>query len=261
MKAKSDIASVGDLGYAIHMLIFRSLLFNILFYLGILICLIVALPCFVLPRRAICRVIATWARVNMMMMRVVVGTRVEFRGREHLPEGGLLVASKHQSFWETFALLPLFSDGVYVLKKELTRIPFFGWYALKAGMIPIDRSGTVSAIKEMMVKGKAAGDAGRQVIIFPEGTRRAPGAEPDYKAGTAYLYRRLGKPCLPVALNSGVFWPRRKFLRYPGTIIVEFLPPIPAGLKPEEFSNAMQEAIETASTRLWHEGMRERDRD
>ncbi len=241
------------------MLVLRSLIFNTVFYLNLVIWLIVALPCFLLPRRVLYRMGAAWARCNIRLMRVIVGTKVEFRGIEHIPEGGLLVAAKHQSFWETFALLPLFADAAFVLKKELTWIPLFGWYALKTKMVPVDRDGGISAVKAMTAKAREAVDAGRQLVIFPEGTRRAPGAPPDYKSGTGHLYRRLNKPCLPIALNSGLFWPRRQFMRYPGTIIVEILPPIPPGLSQNEFSEKLQGAIEHASDRLCSEGLKSRE--
>lgn len=243
------------------MLVLRSFLFNALFYVNMVAWLIAALPCFVMPRRVLYWVVAAWARFNVWLMRIVVGTKVEFRGLENLHQGGVLVASKHQSFWETFALLPLFDDAAFILKKELTSIPLFGWYAMKARMIPIDRDGSISAVKQMTAKAKTAVEAGRQLVIFPEGTRRAPGAEPDYKPGANHLYRRLGKPCIPIALNSGLFWPRRRFMRYPGTIVVEILPEIPPGLKQDEFSERLQDVIETASDRLWREGLQSLRKD
>lgn len=229
------------------MLALRSLLFNILFYINLVLWQIALVPTFLMPRVALNRCFQLWARSNMWLMRITVGTRVEVRGLENIPKGGLLVASKHQSFWETFALLPYFDDAAFVLKRELSWIPFFGWYAMKARMVPIDRGGSITTIKAMSKRARETTDEGRQLIIFPEGTRRAPGAEPDYKQGVIHLYRRLGQPCLPVALNSGHFWPRRRFMRYPGTIIVEFLPPIPPGLPSKEFSGRLQDAIETAS--------------
>ncbi|MEN3931629.1 lysophospholipid acyltransferase family protein [Microvirga sp. W0021] len=242
------------------MLVFRSLVFNLAFYLNMALWLVVGLPCFVFPRRNLQNLMIAWAGSSMWLMKVIVGTRVEARGLENLQQGGLLVASKHQSLWETFALLPYFDDAAFVLKRELSWIPLFGWYILKSKMIPVDRNGTISAIKSLTAKSKEAVEEGRQLIIFPEGTRRAPGAEPSYKSGTTHLYKRLGKPCLPVALNSGLFWPRRKFLRYPGTIVIEFLPIIPAGLKADEFEQQLQTGIETSSNRLWKEGLEERER-
>ena len=164
-------------------------------------------------------------------MRVVCGIKVEYRGLEKIPPGALLVASKHQSLWETFALLPLFSDPAFILKRELQWIPFFGWYAWKAGMIPVDRGRRAQALADMTERARASSARGRQIVIFPEGTRRAPGAEPSYKFGIVHLYGETGIACLPIALNSGLFWPRRSFLRYPGTIVAEVLDPIAPGLE------------------------------
>ncbi len=176
------------------------------------------------------------------------------RGREHIPSGAALVAGKHQSFWETFAILPLLDDPAMVLKKELTYIPFFGWFIFKFKMIAVERSAGSAALKNLMRRAEEEIARGRQVVIMPEGTRRAPDDPPDYKPGAAALYGILGVPCVPFALNSGLFWPRRKFLRHPGTIVIEFLPPIPAGLPRKAFQARLQEAIETATARLVAEG-------
>lgn len=232
------------------MLILRSILFNVVFYVHLVLWLVIALPTFLMPRRAIIWVAQTWGRSSVWLMGVVAGARTEYRGLERIPPGGLLVAAKHQSFWETFALLRFFDDPAYVLKRELTYIPVFGWLLLKAGMIPVDRRAGGSAITTMNRRAVAAVRAGRQLLIFPEGTRRPPGAEPAYRTGVAHLYRNLGVTCLPVALNSGAFWPRRSFLRRPGTIVVEFLEPIAAGLDRAAFSELVQSRIETASMRL-----------
>jgi len=144
----------------------------------------------------------------------------------------------------------LFDDPAMVLKRELVFIPLFGWFIPKFRMIPIARSSGAATLKNMVARAKEAAAMGRQIVIFPEGTRRTPGAPPDYKPGAAALYLQLDLPCLPIALNSGVFWPRRKFLRYPGTIVVEILPVIEAGLKRREFSQRLEAAIETATERL-----------
>jgi 1-acyl-sn-glycerol-3-phosphate acyltransferase len=137
-----------------------------------------------------------------------------------------------------------------VLKRELTYIPFFGWYLLRAEQIAIDRANAQTALRQLTAKAKALFAEGRQLFIFPEGTRRPPGAPPAYKAGAAYVYDKTGVPCLPVALNAGLFWPRRRFLRFPGTILVEFLPPIAPGMKREAFLRELQWRIETATDRL-----------
>lgn len=231
------------------MVAFRSHLFNALFYLNLVLWLIPAIVTFVLPRRAIIRYAQAWGRFNLWLLRVVVGTRVEFRGLERIPSGGLLIASKHQSFLETFTLLFLVDDPTFVLKRELQWIPVFGWLTIKAGMIPVRRGGA-TALGEMNRSARDEAARGRQVIIFPEGTRRAPGAEPAYKNGIGHLYRTLGVPCLPVGLNSGLFWPRRHFIRRPGTVVIEFGEIIPPRLEREEFRRRMIGQIEGISDRL-----------
>jgi 1-acyl-sn-glycerol-3-phosphate acyltransferase len=236
------------------MLVLRSLLFNVAFYAHLILCLVLYLPLLVLPRAWALEAVRSWARVSLWLLRVIAGTSVEFRGRENIPQGGYLVASKHQSAWETFALLLLFPNPAFVLKRELALIPLFGWLAMKAGMISVDRKGGAAAFAAMAERAGVEIARGRQIIIFPEGTRRPPGAPPDYKLGVVQLYHRLGVPCLPVALNSGLYWPRRRFIRRPGTILVEFLPVIPAGLPRGKFRTLLTERIEEASDRLLAEG-------
>jgi 1-acyl-sn-glycerol-3-phosphate acyltransferase len=238
-------------------LTFRSVLFNVLFYLNLAVQIVFAIPSLLMPPWAILAIARFWARSNFWLLRVVCGTRVEFRGLEKIPAGALLVASKHQSLWETFALLTVFRMPAYIMKRELVFIPFFGWYAWKAGMITVRRGGGVQALNEMNASARAALARGCQIIIFPEGTRRAPGAEPRYKYGVAHLYSETGVACLPVALNSGLFWPRRSVRRYPGTIVVEFLDPIPPGLGKDEFLARVQDTVEAATARLVAEGERE----
>ena len=235
----------------------RSIVFNVLFYLNLLAHSLAALPTLVLPRGAIVAVVKFWARSNIWLLRQVCGTKVEFRGLDKIARGALLVASKHQSLWETFALLPVFDDPAYILKRELLYLPFFGWYAWKAGMIPVHRGRGSTALADMTTRAKQELVLGRQIIIFPEGTRRAPGAEPSYKFGVAHLYAETGAVCLPVALNSGLFWPRRSFRRYPGTIVVEVLDPIPPGLGKQAFADTLRQRIEAATARLVAEGERE----
>jgi 1-acyl-sn-glycerol-3-phosphate acyltransferase len=161
--------------------------------------------------------------------------------------------------WETFALLRWFDQPLYILKRELTRIPFFGWYAMKAGMIAVDRSAGGRALLKMVRQASEEVRNGRQLIIFPEGTRRPVGAPPDYKPGVAQLYASCREPCLPVALNSGLFWPRRTFVRYPGTLVVEFLDPVPPGLPRDEFLTRISTVIEDATRRLVEAGQREQE--
>ena len=239
------------------LVILRSAVFNVLFYLNLLMYFVIAIPTLVMPRLAIVRLAMSWGRSNNRLLRVVCGIKVEYRGLEKIPHGALLVASKHQSLWETFALLWLFSDPAFILKRELQWIPFFGWYAMKAGMIPVDRGRGKQALADMTERARTELGRGRQIVIFPEGTRRAPGAEPSYKFGITHLYGETGIGCLPIALNSGLFWPRRSFMRYPGTIVAEILDPIPPGLGKPEFAARLQQDIEAATARLIAEGERE----
>jgi 1-acyl-sn-glycerol-3-phosphate acyltransferase len=235
-------------------IILRSILFNLLFYLNLVVLLLVALVTLVLPRRAVLKMADLWGRVSVWLLRVVCGTKVELRGVANLPQGAVIVAAKHQSTWETFALLKLFDDFTFIVKRELMWIPIFGWCMWKGGMIPVDRGARSQALTDMTERAKAEVRRGRQLIIFPEGTRRPPGAEPRYKFGVAHLYVELAVSCVPVALNSGLFWPRRAFRRLPGTIVVEFLPPIEPGLGKEVFLQRLQGDIETATARLIAEG-------
>jgi 1-acyl-sn-glycerol-3-phosphate acyltransferase len=238
-------------------IIIRSILFNLLFYLNLAILLLAAIPTIVMPRWAILAMAKTWGRTSLWLLRRVCGIEVEWRGREKLPPGGVLVAAKHQSAWDTFALIWLFPDPTYVIKRELLWVPFFGWYAQHAGMIPVDRGAGKAALADMMVHARKALAEGRQIVIFPEGTRRAAGAAPKYKFGVAHLYAESGVPCVPIALNSGLFWPRRRFLRFPGTVRVEILDPIMPGLDREVFFARLESDIDSATARLVAEGARE----
>ncbi|CAM5311219.1 2-acyl-glycerophospho-ethanolamine acyltransferase OS=Afipia felis OX=1035 GN=BN961_00246 PE=4 SV=1 [Afipia felis] len=238
----------------------RSLTYNVVFYLNTVLWCVIGLPTYVMPRGGIIWVAKSWARTSVWLLTLICKVKVEYRGVENIPEGPLLVASKHQSAWETFALMPFFDQPLFILKRELTRIPFFGWYLVKAQMIGLDRKSGGRALLEMMKRARNEVRQGRQLIIFPEGTRRPVGAPPDYKVGVSQIYVGCGVTCLPVALNSGLFWPRRTFLRYPGTLVVEFLKPIPAGLSRDEFTAQVSTAIEEASNRLIREGREEQER-
>lgn len=187
---------------------------------------------------------------SLWLLKVICGTRMEVRGQANLPRGACLVVSKHQSAWDTFALIPLLHDPAIVLKDELKWIPFYGWFCVKFEHVLVKRDRAAAALKQMIADARQRIAAGRQVVIFPEGTRRTPGAPPDYKPGYVALYEALGVPCVPLALNSGLYWPRRKLARYPGTIIVEFLEPIPPGLGRAEFRRTLEQRLEAACNRL-----------
>ena len=230
--------------------ILRSVAFNICFYLNTAIFLVIALPTFLMPYQAVVEVAKTWGRVNLVLLRVIAGVDFEIRGREKIPQGALIVAAKHQSAWETFALLHLFASPTFIMKRELQWIPIFGWLTIKGRMVAIDRGAAAQALVRMAQRARVELTHGRQLIIFPEGTRRPVGAEPRYKPGVAYLYGKGDVPCLPVALNSGLFWPRRSILRRPGTVVVDILDPIPPGLDKKVFIARLQDEIETATARL-----------
>ena len=232
------------------MIALRSATFNVVFYVNLILFLVIGSPFYLAPRIWAIRALQLWARTSVWWLKVICGVHMEVRGREHLPQGAAMVAGKHQSLWETFAILPLLDDPAMVLKKELTYIPLFGWFALKFRMIAVERSAGSAALRNLMKRAKEEIAAGRQIVIMPEGTRKGPDDPPDYKPGAAVLYGQLNVACVPFGLNAGVFWPRRKFLRHPGTIIIEFLPAIPAGLPRAEFQRRLQDAIETSTRQL-----------
>ena len=239
------------------MIYLRSALFNVVFYVNLALFLVLGSGFYFTPRKWSIRALQIWARSSLFWLRVLAGIRIEVRGRENIPAGACLVAGKHQSFWETFAILPLLDDPAMVLKKELTYIPFFGWFIRKFQMIPVERSAGTQALRSLMDAAERAVSEGRQVVIMPEGTRRAPGDAPDYKPGAAAVYGKLDVPCVPFGLNSGLFWPRRQFLRRPGTIVISFLEPIPPGLPRKTFQARLQDAIEFETARLVTEGQQQ----
>jgi 1-acyl-sn-glycerol-3-phosphate acyltransferase len=236
---------------------FRTVLFNLCFYVSTILYMILCLPVLLLTRRMLWRVVDSWIDTNLWFLRVICDITVEFSGTERIPEGPLLVASKHQSTAETYALLKLFSDPIYVLKRELMWIPIFGWYLAKARMIPVNRGARAGAMSEMAERARRAMARGSQILIFPEGTRQAPDAAPNYKYGVAFLYGELGVPCLPVALNAGLYWPRRSWNMRPGVIRIEVLEPIPSGLHPDAFLTRLQNELEPATARLVSQGRSE----
>jgi 1-acyl-sn-glycerol-3-phosphate acyltransferase len=237
------------------MLFLRSLLFNIVFYINLTILVIGGLPTMLLGRASILELARTWGRTSLWLLDRICGLKVEFRGLEHLEQKGCIIAAKHQSIWETFALTTQVRDFTYILKRELTFLPLFGQYLIRGNQIAIDRKSRSLALRQLVEQAGAAIAEGRAIFIFPEGTRRPAGAPPAYKSGVTHLYAAAKAPCVPVALNSGLFWPRRKFLRRPGTVVVEFLPVIPAGLSNAEFFRTLQERIETATDRLIAEAL------
>lgn len=231
----------------------RSIAFNVWFFGTLILFLMVMMLTMPFHYSALLAVIRTWVRVALWGLKVIVGLKWEVRGMEKMPDGPVLIASKHQSAWDTAAPLLLFPDAAWVMKLELSRIPLWGWYARKCGSIFVDRNAGMSALKSMTATALARLKQGRPVLIFPEGTRTSPGDPPHYSPGIAALYGHANVPVVPVALNSGVFWGRRSFVKKPGTIVIEILDPIPPGLKRRDFMKALQDAIEPATARLVEE--------
>jgi len=231
-------------------LFLRSLLFQILFWTWSVLINIVWLPSLVMPRRVLVRGMEIWAGVTMWGLKHIAGLDYEVRGRENIPAGSALFASKHLSMWETVAAHILLHDPAQIMKRELLRVPVYGWYAQKVEMIVIDREAGARAIRSMITDAKRCIAEKRPILIFPEGTRKPLGAPPDYKPGVAALYTGLELPCVPIAHNSGLYWPRRGFVRRPGRIVVEFLPAIPPGLERHAFMRELEARLETATARL-----------
>src|SRR5579863_9693416 len=232
------------------MLVLRSLIFNIVYYANLIILMIVGLPTILFGRHAVFALARLWAASSLWLLKTICGLRLEFRGLENIPQGGYIIAAKHQSVLETFSLVLHAPDFAYVLKQELIYVPFFGWYLLGAEQIAINRSAGRNALSVVSARAGKVLKSGRQVFIFPEGTRRPPGAPPNYKYGVAKLYEDTQSPCLPVALNTGLFWGRRGFLRRPGVAVIEYLPVIAPGLDRGAFSERLESTIETACARL-----------
>lgn len=231
------------------MTLLRSFLFAIWFTVATVFIYVAVFPALLLPRIAMVHASRLWSRVVFLGLKLFAGLTYEVRGE--IPRGPVLVASKHMSMWDTMALYLILYDPAAVLKRELLRVPFYGWYIWKAGVIPVDRGGYASALRKMTSAARQALRQGRPLLIFPEGTRKKPDAPPDYKPGVAGLYSQLNVACIPVALNSGLFWTGPMgFIKKPGRIVVEFLDPIPPGLKRTEFMQLLQQRIESATARL-----------
>jgi 1-acyl-sn-glycerol-3-phosphate acyltransferase len=229
----------------------RAATFNVAFFAMTLLLAILYLPLLLAPPLVMMAAARGWIRAMLWLLRVVVGLDHRAMGLENLPNGPVLIAAKHQSAWETFAFNVLLADPVFIIKRELFWLPFYGWYAKHAGMIGIDRAGRTKTLKRMIADSKAALAAHRPIVIFPEGTRTAVNAHPHYQTGVAALYQALGVPVVPVALNSGCYWSRRAFLKRPGTIAVTFLPAIPPGLPRAEFMARLERTIEAESGQLF----------
>lgn len=228
----------------------RSVLFNLVFIFWTVVPTATFLWILFLPQEKVFKAVTFWQRSLALFEKKILKLDYRIVGWEHVPDGPCIVASKHQSAWETCKLNVLFGNPAIVLKKELTYVPIWGWYAKASGLIPIDRKAGVRAIQIMMKAARAAKERGRKIVIFPQGTRVRPGAHKPYRVGVAGLYQELNLPVVPMAVNSGLFWPKGAFFKKPGTVTIEFLPPIEPGLPRSAFMHKLEAQLEAASDRL-----------
>ncbi|WP_445376604.1 lysophospholipid acyltransferase family protein [Niveispirillum fermenti] len=234
-----------------RMLALRSLLFNIAFFTWTAIYCFAIVWTLLAPRKVMLAAIRAYMHSLVFLERTIIGLRYEVKGAEHLPvDGCYLVGAKHQSMWETMKLHILFHDPAIVLKHELLYIPIWGWYAWRADLIPVKRGRRGAAINSLVAGARRMRDMGREIVIFPQGTRVAVGEYRPYKVGIGVLYEDLGVPLVPMAVNSGVFWGRHSFIKRPGLITIEFLPPIPPGLPKDVVLFELEARLEAASNRL-----------
>jgi len=229
----------------------RSLIFNISMYVAMLVLGVVFLPYALLSADGALRACHTYCRWVIWTARWMVGLNVEVRGTP--PTGEVLIAAKHQSFFDIIVIFGSVPRGKFIMKQILMYAPVIGQYGLRIGCVPVNRGKRGQAIAKMLDDVKRGLQRPGQLIIYPQGTRVAPGDHKPYKIGTGVLYEQLGQPCVPVATNIGVFWPKRGVLRKPGLAVVEFLPPIPAGKSKEVFLPILEKAVETNSNRLMAE--------
>jgi 1-acyl-sn-glycerol-3-phosphate acyltransferase len=213
------------------------------------------LPFLLAPRRVTMGFGRFWASSVLSLLRVIVGLGHEIRGLERIPRDGCIIAMKHQSAWDALILPVVLGDPAVVVKRELLLLPFYGWYAARAGSIAIDRKAGAGALRRMLGKARPVAAAGRPIVIFPEGTRVAPGERRHYQPGVAALYQALGLPLVPAAVNSGLFWGRRSFVKRPGRIVLEFLDPIPPGRTRPRLMAELERRIETATAALLREDL------
>lgn len=232
------------------MTLLRSILFTVWLYGAMTLSGLVYLPAALLSRKPPLGAGRLWTRWVLFGLRWIVGARVVFKGLERIPPGASIVAAKHQSMLDTLVPFLMFPAPSFVLKRELLNAPVLGWYAQTMGMIPLDRGGHATALKNLLRAARPARDAGRQIIIFPEGTRQEPGVAGEYKPGVAALYKDLAVPCIPVALDTGRVWSARGLIRRPGVTTIEVLEPIPPGLARDAFMQTLEERIETATKAL-----------
>lgn len=230
----------------------RTAIFYLLFIGNTTICAIIAGSVGVFRARtslgwAIARY---WCASSLVLLRIICGVRTEVEGVENLPKGGCIIGSKHQSDWDIFAIFPYLDRPAYIAKKELINIPFFGWAARSLDCIEIDRKRGAQAIPQMLAQARDAAKRGCQIVIYPEGTRKAAFAPPEYRQGIVRMYNELDVPVVPVALNSGLYWGRNSPIIWPGTARARFLPAIAPGLSSDVFTERLRSTVERESNLL-----------
>ena len=232
------------------MALLRSLIFNLAYLLWSVVMHVVCLPLLLAPASWVWAAGHLWIDGTLFLLRTLCGLSARELGIEHLPNGPAIIAAKHQSAWETLFLSRRLGNPAFILKRELLGIPLFGWFIRKVGMVAVDRAGKAAALKQMVRDANQALAQGRQIIIFPEGTRVAPGAHRPYQPGIAALYGQLNVPVVPVALNSGLYWGRKAWVKKPGRILIEYLPPILPGLDRKSFMAELEQRLEPAARAL-----------
>ena len=238
----------------------RAFAFNFAFFAWTAILGTVGLPFLLTPRSLTMRFGRFWAASVLVLLRLIVGLGHEVRGLDRLPPGGCIIAMKHQSAWDALVLPVVLGDPAVVVKRELLLLPFYGWYAARAGSIAIDRKAGAGALRRMLARARPVAAAGRPIVIFPEGTRVAPGERRSYQPGVAALYQALALPLVPAAVNSGLYWGRRSFVKRKGRIVLEFLEPIPPGRTRPRLMAELERRVETATAALLREGQETRRR-
>ena len=237
------------------MIMIRSVLFVVWIYLCMVILALVCLPFIVFSRRVAVEAVRLWIKNTRLSLRIFLGIKTEIRGTENLPDGAIIWASKHQSMYDAFVPWLVLDHPAIVIKKELLWYPVFGWYAWRTDMIAIDRAGGSKTLRNMVDASQSRMKEGRQLLIFPEGTRRLPGAKPNYRSGVFGMYHELDVAVVPVATNIGLCWPRKGLRRRPGTVVVEILPVIETGMQKQPFMDRLESTIETACESLLDEGL------
>jgi 1-acyl-sn-glycerol-3-phosphate acyltransferase len=232
----------------------RSLAFNFAFFAWTVVLGTIGLPFLVAPRRATMHFGRFWSASVLALLRAIVGLDHQIRGLDQIPREGCIIAMKHQSAWDTLILPVVLSDPAPVIKRELLLVPIYGWFAARAGSVPIDRKAGAGAVRRMIAAARPIAAARRPIVIFPEGTRVAPGERRPYQPGVAALYQALALPVVPAAVNSGLYWGRRSFVKRPGRIVLEFLEPIPPGEPRARLMAELEQRIETATAALLREG-------